>query len=243
MNEMINTFVWKDGIAVRTAGTASKPLFCGVDVARALGYVRPADAVAAHCKGVGVLPTPSGGGMQQTKFIEEADLYRLILKSKAQNAERFQDWVCEDVLPAIRRTGQYGLMPRMEGPFVMPCQIDRIRSRLRFDWELEVYGALPSVKSGRRRSLSAWENFVVQHFPTSKPRRSVKPWHEIEKFVPGIHRIMYEQAVIGIRQGKNLLAGSNRPALRIPVEKPVLDVLQQVIDAIRDNKNPCIVIQ
>ena len=55
--------------SIRTFEQDGKVLFCGKDVAQALGYRRPADAIAAHCKGVCVLPTPSNGGIQQMKFI------------------------------------------------------------------------------------------------------------------------------------------------------------------------------
>lgn len=86
-----------------------EPLFCMVDVARALGYKNPAKAVIDHCKGVSVLETPTKGGVQQVKFGQEADMYRLILKSNAPKAEQFQDWVCDEVLPSIRKTGKYAV--------------------------------------------------------------------------------------------------------------------------------------
>lgn len=93
---------------IRTVVNESgEPLFCASDVAKALGYARPADAVTDHCKGVYILPTPTNGGVQQVKFIKEADVYRLVMKSKAPNAEMFQDWVCEEVLPSIRKHGGY----------------------------------------------------------------------------------------------------------------------------------------
>ena len=82
-------------------------LFCGKDIAQALGYRRPADAIAAHCKGVCVLPTPSNGGIQQMKFIPEGDVYRLIVHSKLPSAERFERWVFDEVLPSIRKHGAY----------------------------------------------------------------------------------------------------------------------------------------
>ena len=47
---------------IRTAGTADSPLFCAIDVARALGYSNPAKAVIDHCKGVTILETPTNGG-------------------------------------------------------------------------------------------------------------------------------------------------------------------------------------
>lgn len=84
-----------------------KVLFCGTDVASALGYRRPADAISAHCKGVCVLPTPSPGGTQQTKFIPEGDVYRLIVHSRLPAAEQFEHWVFDEVLPSIRMRGAY----------------------------------------------------------------------------------------------------------------------------------------
>ena len=82
-------------------------LFCGKDIAKALGYQRPAAAISAHCKGVCVLPTPSNGGIQQMKFISEGDVYRLIVHSRLPGAERFEKWVFDEVLPMIRKTGGY----------------------------------------------------------------------------------------------------------------------------------------
>ena len=82
-------------------------LFCGKDIAKALGYQRTADAISAHCKGVCVLPTPSNGGIQQMKFIPEGDVYRLIVHSKLPSAEQFEQWVFDEVLPTIRKHGAY----------------------------------------------------------------------------------------------------------------------------------------
>ena len=93
--------------SIRTFEQNGEVLFCGKDVAQALGYRRPADAIAAHCKGVCVLPTPSNGGIQQMKFIPEGDVYRLIVHSKLPSAERFERWVFDEVLPSIRQHGAY----------------------------------------------------------------------------------------------------------------------------------------
>lgn len=97
---------------IRTAGTPENPLFCAVDVARALGYANPAKAVIDHCKGVTVLETPTlnqhgAKVMQNIKYISESDMYRLIFKSGAPNAELFNTWVSEEVLPSIRKNGGY----------------------------------------------------------------------------------------------------------------------------------------
>ena len=57
-------------------------LFCGSDVAKSLGYKRPADAITAHCKGSVIYRLLTNGGEQNTKFIPEGDVYRLITHSK-----------------------------------------------------------------------------------------------------------------------------------------------------------------
>lgn len=93
--------------SIRTLEQDGKVLFCGKDVAEALGYQRPADAITAHCKGVCVLPTPSNGGVQRMKFITEGDVYRLITHSRLPVAEQFEYWVFDEVLPAIRKNGGY----------------------------------------------------------------------------------------------------------------------------------------
>ncbi len=82
-------------------------LFCGYDVAKALGYAIPTKAVNTHCKGVSKMETPTSGGVQQLLFIPEPDVYRLIIRSKLPAAEKFERWVMEDILPSVRRHGAY----------------------------------------------------------------------------------------------------------------------------------------
>ena len=92
---------------IRTISENGAVLFCGSDVARALGYSNTRDALAKHCKGVAKRDTPTGGGEQPLAFIPESDLYRLIFRSKLPSAERFTDWVTTEVLPSIRKNGGY----------------------------------------------------------------------------------------------------------------------------------------
>lgn len=81
--------------------------FAGSDVAKALGYAIPHKAVQTHCKGVTKRDTPTSSGVQQMSYINEGDLYRLIMKSKLPSAEKFESWVMDEVLPSIRKTGSY----------------------------------------------------------------------------------------------------------------------------------------
>lgn len=92
---------------VRTVEINEKPYFCGSDVATALGYKRPNDAISAHCRATVKHSIPISGKMQEVNFISEGDLYRLITHSKLESAERFETWVFDEVLPSIRKHGIY----------------------------------------------------------------------------------------------------------------------------------------
>jgi prophage antirepressor-like protein len=92
---------------IRTIEIDGKPYFVGTDVAKALGYNNPRDAVSRHCKGVVKCDTPTSSGIQSMSYINEGDLYRLIMKSKLPSAEKFESWVMDEVLPTIRKTGSY----------------------------------------------------------------------------------------------------------------------------------------
>lgn len=96
--------------AVRTlVDEQGLPLFVAADVANALGYKNINGAIGDHCDGVAKrYPiVDSLGRTQEVRVIYEPDVYRLIFGSKLQNAKKFQDWVFEQVLPSIRRTGGY----------------------------------------------------------------------------------------------------------------------------------------
>lgn len=84
-----------------------KQYFMANDVAKALGYSEPKNAVARHCKGALKQSYLTNGGKQEVNFIPEGDVYRLIIRSKLPRAEEFEKWVFDEVLPSIRKTGGY----------------------------------------------------------------------------------------------------------------------------------------
>ncbi len=93
---------------VRTLVECDKVLFCASDVAKALGYARPNNAVRAHClTTVKRRSTIYGSREQEINFIPESDVYRLIVRSKLPSAEKFERWMFDEVLPMIRKTGGY----------------------------------------------------------------------------------------------------------------------------------------
>lgn len=82
--------------------------FCGTDVCHILGYTNSRKALQDHCKQGGVTKryTPTKSADQEMTFINEPNLYRLIIKSRKPEAEPFEAWVFEEVLPQIRKTGK-----------------------------------------------------------------------------------------------------------------------------------------
>lgn len=94
--------------SVRVVVRDGEPWFVATDVAVALGYRDAANAgriLADHQKGTQIVSTPSGE--QRVTIINESGLYRLVLRSRKPEAEKFSDWVTGEVLPAIRKTGVY----------------------------------------------------------------------------------------------------------------------------------------
>ena len=107
MDNKIEVFKNEQFGEVRTILDGETLLFCGSDVARALGYARPNEAVARHAKGTLKQRILTNGGEQEMLFITEGDVYRLIVRSKLPAAEKFERWLFDDVVPMIRKTGCY----------------------------------------------------------------------------------------------------------------------------------------
>ncbi|TNW25441.1 hypothetical protein EIP74_02915 [Xylella fastidiosa subsp. pauca] len=118
--------------------------FVGKDVADVLGYTNHNKALGDHCRGVPKrYPLQTSGGVQEIRIISEPDMLRLIVSSKLPAAERFERWVFEEVLPALRKTGTYstpGALPTLPGPTQ-----DRIAALLLIG---QYISTVPGVKPG-----------------------------------------------------------------------------------------------
>ena len=108
MNEL-QVFRNQEFGSVRTLTVNDEPWFVGKDVAIALGFKTPRDAIRTHVfeedKGVDSIVTP--GGKQQMTIINESGLYALVFGSRLPTAINFKRWVTSEVLPSLRKTGQY----------------------------------------------------------------------------------------------------------------------------------------
>ncbi len=110
MNNEIKIFEHEQFGSVRTYEENGKVFFCGTDVANALGYAKPYNAVSTHCRYTlkrGIPHPQSPNKTIEVAFIPEGDLYRLITHSKLPSAESFECWVFDEVLPSIRKYGMY----------------------------------------------------------------------------------------------------------------------------------------
>lgn len=111
----------------------NEPEFCALDVVKILGYSSGRDAIARHCKSRGVCKRdiPSASGNQQYTFINEGNLYRLVVKSERPEADAFETWVFEDVLPSIRKHGFYGTPDTLENLIANPDLLIRVATKLK----------------------------------------------------------------------------------------------------------------
>ncbi|HEY3984991.1 BRO-N domain-containing protein [Cedecea sp.] len=164
MNNKLMTFNSVDlGISLSGMLYREKPVFVAVEVAVALGYERPFDAISTHCKSLiklkhgemaslGLEPKPNG-----ISLIGEPDVYRLILKSQLPLAERVQDWVCEDVLPSIRETGSYcHQRPKSQAEIIAEMALLNVEQERRLNHvEDKVVEVAQTVENIKRGSLPA----------------------------------------------------------------------------------------
>lgn len=117
---------------IRTLEDKEEVLFCAADVARALGYSNPRDAIRRHCKkGVAKHDILSNGGMQSFSFIPKGDVYRLIAHSKLPAAEKFESWVFDEVLPTIHKHGAYMTPETLEAAILNPDTMIRLCTALK----------------------------------------------------------------------------------------------------------------
>lgn len=106
---------------VRTVDIGGKTYFVGKDVANALGYSNPRDAISRHCKGVVKHDSFKEGG-QEVALLPEGDIYRLIIKSQLPSADKFERWIFDEVIPAIRKTGTYEIPKDTDGKIALLAQ-------------------------------------------------------------------------------------------------------------------------
>ena len=132
MTDAMQLFGYATG-DVRVNMVGGEPWFAVKDVCDALGLenaTRATDGLPET--DLTLLVVTSGGQRRELTFVNEPGLYRLVFKSRKPEAERFQDWVCREVLPSIRRTGGYGAAGR-RGLGIGPETLGAVAALVRSD--------------------------------------------------------------------------------------------------------------
>ena len=103
------SFCFNNENTIRVHIENQAPWFHAGDVCETLGYKNVPQTLGDHCKESGISKRyiSSGGQGREVNFIDKPNLFRLIMRSKMPAAEKFQDWVVEDVLPSIEKNGMY----------------------------------------------------------------------------------------------------------------------------------------
>lgn len=212
MNSIVSVFNFDD---TEIRFVEGKPV--ANDVALALGYKDPADAiwrkVKPKNKGVCEIQTP--GGVQSATVLEEAGIYQLIFGSKLSSAEKFQDWVFEEVLPSIRKTGKYSVSEiQTEQQKLTPSveQTVTVLNALRL--------AMPSI------SMPLLDGFVLNRIQAHHPelKADINAAHSLLAATNPIPEILLTPTAIGERLGisartVNALLTANEYQVKNPSKK------------------------
>jgi len=181
MSNELSTHVFENFPAIRSLAVNGETLFIAKDVAVSLGYSDPGSAVRQHCKrriAAGALHPPieivdSLGRIQSPNLITESDLYRLIFKSGAQHAERFQDWMVEEVLPSIRKHGMYATSNTIEEMLSDPQAVSKMLTALQEEQKKRVEEQKKRVEEQKKR-VEAQEQAKVQEQAKIAAQRTVE---------------------------------------------------------------------
>ena len=149
MENKIQIFNNEEFGEVRTLNEDGKIYFVASDIAKRLGYMKPANAISAHCRYTlkRSIPHPQGKGTLDVNVIPEGDVYRLITHSKLPTAERFEKWVFDEVLPSIRKTGSYSLEIPKDYPSALRALADQCELNRLMKPKADFYDTVASTES------------------------------------------------------------------------------------------------
>ncbi|MBB2481088.1 phage antirepressor KilAC domain-containing protein [Bacillus sp. APMAM] len=214
---------------IRTLEVNDKPYFCGSDVAKALGYQRPNDALNAHCRYTVKCSTPHPQSPSKTiemLFIPEGDLYRLIVNSKLPTAEKFEQWVFDEVLPSVRKHGLYAKEELLNNPDLFISALQELKAEKERTKLLELENAQKKQIISELKPKASYYDLILQNkslLPISKIAKDYgmsgkafnKMLHELGiQFKQGNTWLLYQQyANQGYTQSKTYAIDADRSAM------------------------------
>lgn len=170
---------------IRTAqGASGEPLFCLADVCKALDLSNPS-YVKKRLSKRGVFanytPTYNQHGtlvMQEMNFIDEPNLYRCIFQSRKEEAELFQDWVCEEVLPAIRQSGGYVATTREDTPELIMARALQVAQSTIEKHKLQLQDAQSTIERQHKDLLLAQGEIKLKSFALNAAQKVINSQNE-----------------------------------------------------------------
>ena len=141
---------------IRTAGTADEPLFCLSDICKVLDLQVQNTKRRLDERGVYSINTPTKNQhgaevIQEMLFVNEKNLYKVIMRSDKPQAEAFQDWVCGEVLPSIRKHGAYMTERTIEKALSEPDFLIRLATQLKEERQMRMEAEKSRAEEERMR--------------------------------------------------------------------------------------------
>lgn len=200
---------------IRTAGTSEEPLFCLTDVCRILDIKNVSDCKSRlDQKGVVLTDTPTKGGVQRIAYINEKNIYKLIIRSDKPQAEPFQDWVCGEVLPAIRKTGGYIATTEEESPeeimakalLVAQATIKRKEERMKqLEAETEQQRETIELQDTEIKKAAPKVNYYDNHLQSVNTQTTTQVAKQIGMEAPKLNKKLKELGILYKQSGQWLL--------------------------------------
>ena len=166
MNTELQIFDNSEFGSIRTIEIKGKTYFCGSDVASALGYAKPNNAVATHCRATLKRGTPISGKIQEINFISEGDVYRLITHSKLPGAERFESWIFDEVLPSIRKHGLYAADELLNNPDLFINALQQLKQERERTLNLQLKVAQKQQIINEMKPKASYYDMILQNKST-----------------------------------------------------------------------------
>lgn len=211
---------------VRTVEIESEIFFVGKDVCAVLGYSNSKDAMSRHCKGVVKrYPLCTTGGPQNVRVLSESDVMRLICSSQLPEAVKFEKWVFEEVLPAVRKHGGYLTPAKVEEAILNPDVLIQLATELKNERakRLEAERTKACISDKKTATALATASHAVRRLNTLEDQIGIgKTWKRLT-CVPWLDKYFNSQkrgtwSAVG-RYLTALSAQMELPARNVPDEK------------------------
>lgn len=200
---------------IRTSGTSDEPLFCLADVCKVLDLQVTSTKNRLKQDGVNLIKVIDSLGREQNAiFVNEQNLYRVIMRSDKPQAEPFQDWVCGEVLPAIRKTGGYIATTEEESPeeimakalLVAQATIKRKEERMKqLEAETEQQRETIELQDTEIKKAAPKVNYYDNHLQSVNTQTTTQVAKQIGMEAPKLNKKLKELGILYKQSGQWLL--------------------------------------